>query len=64
MLDNEVIADLSVHSARIQASLALNAEERAEIERSTREQSGSCRWHAEHVGRITASIAHRVLKGA
>ena len=40
----------------------LSKEERDELEKLTRDQHESGVWHAEHCGRITSSMIHRVAK--
>ena len=46
----------------LEKKLKLSAAERMDLEKATRGQSESERWHAEHVGRLTSSMVHRVTK--
>ena len=46
---------------KVVAGLKLGREERDSLEQRTRGQSTNVDWHAEHCGRITASMVHRVI---
>ena len=63
-LDNKSLLSLEEHAARIEVGMTLTPMKRDELEKSTRQQSSCPRWHAEHSGRITASLAHKALTGA
>ena len=62
--DSATVDDLSQHVIRVEDKLRLSVPERNMLESTTRAQADSDTWHAEHVGRITASIAHRAMTGA
>ena len=64
--DPEVVASttLTEHAGRIMQQMKLSREHISALEQATREQSPCALWHAEHVGRITTSKAHRALTGA
>ena len=64
VLDSEPVVDLLQHAQRIMDAMKLSAEEREDLERTTRDQLRCEKWHAEHVGWITASKAHRVMTAA
>ena len=48
--------------AKLLAEERLSPEQRKELEMATRDQRTCPRWRAEHVGRITSSMAHHMLK--
>ena len=64
VLDDEAVPGLAKHAERITEAMRLSADEIEDLKRSTVAQSDSERWHAEHVGRITASLSHRAMRAA
>lgn len=58
LTDADTAPDIAAHVVRIADKLRLSPSAVEELEQATRSQSGSNQWHAEHVGRITASTAH------
>jgi len=66
ILDTETVDvdQLKGLTDQVLEKIALTAEQREELESSTRGQSSSSRWHAEHVGRITASVAPRAMNAS
>ena len=62
--DTETVNSLSEHARRVEEKLRLSIAERNELESSTRTQATSDIWHAEHVGRITASVRHAAMTGS
>ena len=62
--DKATVSNLEGHVTRIMSQLSLTPSAKDELEKAMRVQSASFRWHAEHVGRVTASTAHRAINAA
>ena len=64
VLDDEAVPGLAKRAERITEAMRLSTDEIEDLTRSTVAQSDSERWHAEHVGCITASLSHRAMRAA